>query len=90
MSLAIDESPFLPRGVVGCRDPAQSAVKAHVKDRAPILAVGYRLKAEAFLELDHLANRGVFDRAKFRDGNFARFAIGARAQQLGGRRKLPT
>src|SRR5882672_6618575 len=34
--LAIDEGPLLARRVVGRRDPAQSTVKAHVKDRTPV------------------------------------------------------
>src|SRR6202158_5816619 len=80
--LAVDEGPLLARSVVRGRDAAQPAIEAHIKDRAAVFAVGYRLETEAFLATAHAANRVVLERAELHGGDFLGLVIGTCAQQL--------
>jgi hypothetical protein len=61
---------------------AQAFQKVDVEDGAPKLTVGDALQADAFLQLDHVADATIFQRSQRFGGDFALLALAARQQEF--------
>src|SRR5258708_33767972 len=85
MPVTIDEVNFVDRGgIVGDSATAEAAeIKVRIKNFAPVLSIGDRLKPDFLLKRDGFSNCRILESAQFLGGDPSRRTFGSRLRQFG-------